>query len=300
MLRTRLTRRTEPGRQGRGHPEAGEDRQRRGDEHGEEVGEQLQPVVHDPPGFQGPVQGQVLDAHRHCVREHLPAGRDQAPPLPGREQQHVEDDAVGQPQGVHPEVPPPGQPDGMADPGQPDLPGQADGILLRRPQRISGNRFLDPEPVPARGAVPGPVQPGMIGEDLHSRPDDEHQQEQIQEVLHIHPPRQPGLGLGRGSRGDAGVGGDEPLHGSGGPQPLRGGDPHDQEHEPDRQQPAEVEPPVPPDPHPRGDPVRHGHRPRPGGRVHHLLPHRQLRPETPPHLGGNTPTLQSRGRHRPG
>ena len=193
-------------------PEPGDQRQRRGDEHRDEVGEQLQAVVGDPAVLGRPVQRQVLDQHRHGVGEHVPARRHQPPPLAGREQQDVEDDAVEQPQGVDAEVPPAGQPDRVPQPGQADLAGQADRVLLRGPQRIGGHRLLDPEPVPARGAVPGPVQPGMVGEDLHPGPDDEDHQEQVEEVLPAAPRPATRRVAGAGRLDGAGVAGDEPLH----------------------------------------------------------------------------------------
>jgi sensor c-di-GMP phosphodiesterase-like protein len=48
-------------------------------------------------------------------------------------EQHVEHQAVEQPQGVHAQVPPAGQPDGVPQPRQTDLSRQADGVLFRRP-----------------------------------------------------------------------------------------------------------------------------------------------------------------------
>jgi hypothetical protein len=115
-------------------------------------------------------------------------------PLAGRERQHVEDRAVEQPQGVHAQVPPAGKPDRVPDPGQPDLTTQADGVLLRCPERVGGNRFLDAEPVFTRGAVPRPVQPRVVAEDLDAGADDEDQQEQVEEVLHANPDRQSRMG----------------------------------------------------------------------------------------------------------
>ena len=71
-----------------------------------------------------PVQRQVLDQHRQSVREDIPAGRHQTAPLRRREQQDVEHQAVEQPQHVDAQVPPAGQPDGVPDPGQANLPGR--------------------------------------------------------------------------------------------------------------------------------------------------------------------------------
>ena len=186
----------EASRQGRGHAEPGDERGRCGDKDRDEVGEQLKTVVGDPAVLGRPVQRQVLDQYRHCIRKHSPGGRHHPTPLSGREQQDIEDEAVEQPQRIGPEMPPAGQADRVADPRQPDLSRQADRVLLRRPQRLVRNRLLDAKPVLAGSAVPRPVQPRMITEDLQSRPDDEDQQEQVEEVLHANPDRQPGTRLG--------------------------------------------------------------------------------------------------------
>ena len=243
--------RLDPGRQRRGHPQPGDQRQRGGHEHRDEVREQLQAVVGGPAALGRPVQRQVLDQHRDRAGEHVPGGGHDPLPLPGGEQQHVEDRPVEQPQHVGAQVPPAGQPDGMPQPGQADLAGQADRVLLGRPQRVRRDRFLEPEPVPARGAVPGPVQPGVIGQDLQPGPDDEDHEQRVEEVLRVHPPRQPRMGPRGGQRPR--VPGHEPLHRRHVPQPLRDRHRGDQHPPADRQQPQQVEPPVPAHPHPRRD-----------------------------------------------
>ena len=169
-------------------------------------------------------------------------------------------------------------------PGSPTWRGQADGVLLRRPQRLVGNRLLDAEPVLARRAVPRPVQPRMIAEDLQPRPDDEDQQEQVEEVLHADPDRKAGTRLRAGRLDGARVADDEPLDRRHVAQTLRGRHGDDQDDEPDRQQPEQVEPPVAPDAHPRRDALHLGNRPRPRRRVDHVLALGQLRPEAPHRL----------------
>ena len=180
----------EPRRQRGRHAEPGDERERRGDEDGDEVGEQLQAVVGDPAVVERPVQREVLDQHRDGVREDIPARRHESPPLAAREQQDVEDEAVEQPEHVDAEMPPAREADRVAKPRQPDLRRQADRVLLRRPQRIGRHRLLDAKPVPAGRRVARPVQPRMIGEDLHAGADDEDQQEQIEEVLQPQPDRE--------------------------------------------------------------------------------------------------------------
>ena len=66
-------------------------------------------------------------------------------------------------------------------------------------------------------------------------------------------------------------------------QALRGRDRDDQQHEPDRQQPQQVEPPDAADPHPRRDAVSHRHRTRPGARVDDVLAGRELSAVTGPY-----------------
>ena len=163
-------------------------------------------------------------------------------------------------------MPPAGQADGVAQPGKPDLTGQADRVLLGRPQGINGHRFLHAEPFPAGGAVTGPVQPWVFGEDLEPGTDDEDHQKQVEEVLPAHPGRET-----RGGRAGLlhgpGMGGDEALHRRDVAQALSRRHRHDQEHETDGQEPEKVEPPAAPDANPGGDSaaLRHGSGPRGGG-----------------------------------
>src|SRR6185295_3493230 len=84
-------------------------------------------------------------------------------------------------------MPPASQADRMPEAGETDLSGQADRVLLRRPQRLGRHRLLDTEPVLSRCTVPGPVETRMVAENLYSRPDDEDHQEQVEEVLHADP-----------------------------------------------------------------------------------------------------------------
>ncbi len=43
------------------------------------------------------------------------------------------------------------------------------------------------KPLPTRSAVPGPVQPRVVGENLYARPDDEDHQKQIKKLLRTQP-----------------------------------------------------------------------------------------------------------------
>ena len=197
----------EAGRQRRRHAQSGDERERSGDEDGDEVGDQLQAVVGHPAVFGRPVQRQVLDQHRHGVREDVPAGGHQPSPLRGREQQHVEDHAVEQPQGVDAQVPPAGEADRVTKARQPDLARQADGVLFRRPQRIGRHRFLDAEPVPARACCAGSSTAEDGREDLQPERMMKIMQEQVEEVLPSRPrpesPRSRGVATARRCRGSA-------------------------------------------------------------------------------------------------
>ena len=93
--------------------------------------------------------------------------------------------------------------------------------------------------------------------------------------------------------------GDELLHRRGVAQALRHRHCDRQDEQPDRQQPQQVEPLAPTDPHPRGDPRHLRHRPRPGGGVNHLLTHRQLGPEAAHRLRATRSTVPERA-GRPG
>ncbi len=92
----------EPGRQRWRHAEAGDERERSGYEHGDEVSELLQTVVGDPPVLGRPVERQVLDQDRAGMREDVPGGGHDPSPLSGGERQDVEDQTVDRPQHVVP------------------------------------------------------------------------------------------------------------------------------------------------------------------------------------------------------
>lgn len=166
----------------------------------------------------------------------------------------------------------------MPQPWKPDLTRQADGVLLRGPQRVGGNGLLCTEPIPTRCAVTGPVQAGVIGEDLDPRANDEGQQEQVEEVLDTNPDRNARAlgrdGLRRGTR----VAIDEPLHDPGAAHALRSRDCGDEHHQPDGPQPQEIEPTTATDPNPRGNTAGSRHRARPGVGINDVLASRQLRP----------------------
>ena len=78
--------------------QAGGDRDGRRDEDGDEVAELLEAVVAGPAVIDREVQRGILDRRRERGREDLPGQRHQPAPLVGGKQQHIEGDAVDQPQ----------------------------------------------------------------------------------------------------------------------------------------------------------------------------------------------------------
>lgn len=148
---------------------------------GHEIGQQLQRVVARPAALRGPVQREVLEQHRAGGREHVPGRGDDAPPLTGGEKERVEHQPVQQPQHVESQMPPAGEAYRVAEAGETDVLGEADGVVFGRPQGVWGDRLLDPEPLPSRGRVPRPVEARVVGQDLQPGPDDEDHEECIQE-----------------------------------------------------------------------------------------------------------------------
>ena len=238
----------EPCRERRRHAEPCDERERCGDEDRDEVREELESVVGDPSVFGRPVQRQVLDQHRQRVGKYRPRGRHDATPLTGREQQDVEHETVEQPERSRFRGATNARGRSSAGSREAHLARQADRVLLRRPQRLSGNRLLNAEPVFAGRAVPRPIQPRMVAEDLQPRPDDEDQEEQIEEVLHSDPDRKSRIAFAPAVDGP-GVAGNEALDRRNVAQTLRGRHGDDQEDESDRQQPEQVEPPAAADAH---------------------------------------------------
>ena len=146
------------------------------------------------------------------------------------------------------------------------------------------HRLLHPEPVLARGAVPGPVQPRVIGEDLPAGPDDEQQEEHVQEVLPAEPRRE----ADRCVRGSSEVPGNCSMNDAHRRQladALGDGDRGEQQHEPDGDQPEQVEPLAVADPHARRDTPVLRNRAREGVRVDDVLALLQLGAETVHDLG---------------
>src|SRR5665213_936293 len=126
--------------------------------------------------------------------------------------------------------------------------------------------------------MPGPVQAGMIREDLNARADDENHQEKVEEVLPAHPGRKACCWPRTRWHDRPGVLPDEPLYGWFTAQPLSDGDRHDEEHEANGEQPQQVEPFAASDANPGGNAVGLWDRARPGGGVDDVLAGGQLPP----------------------
>jgi hypothetical protein len=163
-----------------------------------------------------------------------------------------------------------------------ELSGQADRVLLRGPRRLGRHLLLEAEPLLARCTVPGPVQPRMVCEDLYSGPDDEDHQEHIEEVLHPDPAGNPRIRERIRRHDGAGIPGDELLDRRERAQSLPDRHRRDQDHEADRKQPKEIEPPVPAQPQMRRGPERFG---EPLRHIDDILAQRELFPKAKHGLG---------------
>ena len=97
-------------------------------------------------------------------------------------------------------MPPTGEPDGVPNARDAEPTRQGHRIVLGGPNPVLRDRVLEAEPLRAGSAVPMPIEPRMIGQDLDSGADDEHHEEHIQEVLQLQPPRKAGIDRGRGLR----------------------------------------------------------------------------------------------------
>ena len=168
------------------HAQPGDDCQRCRDEHDGEIGELLQRVVVRPAAFNRPLQRRVLNRCRHRVGQHVPCGRNQAHPLAGDKEQHHEHDAVDDPQRVEREVQP-----------------QVERDFLWR--ALGAN-----EP----GVVADPVRGGALsGAHEPTRASNEDDEESVQEVLKVEPPRKANRSVLR-QLGFAGIGGQEVCTGA--------------------------------------------------------------------------------------
>ena len=203
------------------------------------------------------------------MRDDIPADGYQPHPLAGDEDEDEEHEPVQEPQRVDPEVPPAREPDRMPTSWQPDTVRQGERVHLRGVERIRGNRLLHPEPVLARGRVPGQVQARVVGEDRHARADDEDHEEGVEEMLPAEPGREPDGGTCREFRLSR-VLSNEFLDAGELPQTLRDGDACHEKDEPDRDQPEQVEPSVTADTDARGDTVLGRHSACPV-LVHHIV-----------------------------
>ena len=90
--------------------ETRQNRNRRGDEHRDEIRELLQAIVPGPAFVNRKVQGSILESGRERGREHAPRHGNQTKPLTGGENQHVKRNAVDRPQHHDRQMPPTGEP----------------------------------------------------------------------------------------------------------------------------------------------------------------------------------------------
>ena len=147
-------------------------------------------------------------------------------------------------------MPPPGKSDGVPKTGNSQLLRQCDGILFRGPHGVgigavaTVGRYgpAQPQPLGVGFASRIQVKAWMVGEDLQARPNDEHHEQQIEEMLPAQPPREPRLDGLDVLGGCARVAGDELVK-----PPVAGhlpddGDRQHQTRDPQRDQPQTAEP----------------------------------------------------------
>ncbi len=225
----------EPVVQGGGHGQAGEDRQRRGDEHDREVAELLYRVEAEVAArLGGQVERRVLDDARACRGQDRPLGRDELEVLLGGERQDDEHDPVDDEQDVEDEVPVARDADRVPPAGKAEQRAQRDRVVLGRPHPVLGDRAAEPQPFRVGRAVHLEVQPGVIGQDLPAGPDDPHHEDKVQQVRDYDPDRYPRREARR--RLHARMGLDERLSGAGRDEPLEHRHVSHAEHEDPRQQ----------------------------------------------------------------
>src|SRR6185312_14305526 len=138
-------------------------------------------------------------------------------------------------------MPPTGKPYRMTNAWDAQPARHGHRIVLRGPNSPFRNRILKTEPLRAGRAVPSPIKPRVIGQDLNPRANDEHHEEHVQEVLQLQPPRKPGIDRGRELR-DTRVILDEGLDAWKFSQALRESNQENESHGSDWQRPQDADP----------------------------------------------------------
>src|SRR5581483_1623732 len=87
-------------------------------------------------------------------------------------------------------MPPPCQPEGMAQAWNAEPGRQSDRVVLGGPNPSLWHWNLEAEPVGAGGTIAAPIETRMIGQNLQSGPHNEQHKEHIEEVLQLQPPRE--------------------------------------------------------------------------------------------------------------
>jgi hypothetical protein len=174
------------------HRGTGQDRQWGQEEHDPEVRQLLQRVgVVEAVGLRRQMEGGVVNEDAPRIRHNPPGRRDQAPPLPGAEQQHDEGQSVSHPEQDGEEMPVPCHADGVAATGQTDPRGEMAGVVLGRPGPVRGHHHRrQPQPLRAGGAMDVPVEPGMVHEDLQAAADEQNQEQEVDVVGDAEPGRE--------------------------------------------------------------------------------------------------------------
>src|SRR5690348_14139749 len=116
----------------------------------------------------------------------------------------------------------------------------------------------------------------MVGEDLDARPDDEDHQEHVEEVLHPDPGGKPRVRVRLRRHHGPWISGDKVRDGRDLAQRLGNGHRAYEDHEAERKEPKEIEPPARTDTYTRRDSVRLG---EPLQRIDDVLAYRELMPK---------------------
>ena len=161
------------------------DRDRRGDENSDEVAELLQAVIAGPTLVDWEVQRRVLDRRRECGREHIRGLRHQPPPLISGKQQHIKGGAIDYPEQVDGEMPPPRQPKSMAKARNAKPSRQSDRVVLSGPNPPLRHRDLEAKPIRPRCAVPPPIKPRMVSQNLQASSHDEQHEKHVEKMLEL-------------------------------------------------------------------------------------------------------------------
>src|SRR5262249_53624705 len=129
-------------RYGRPLHQSGDDRQRRGNEDRGEICKLLHAVEANPTVVGGEIEREILDDHRHAVRENIPSTWYKFRPLAANEEHRVKSQTVNYPQKIAREMPPAGEADRMTQAWNAEPTRKRHGVVLGRPDSAGRNGML--------------------------------------------------------------------------------------------------------------------------------------------------------------